>query len=171
MPRVPRSITPYIDARGGGATGVLLPQLTTAQLCRIEWPAAAADGTYQYLYRLCGIVRRVAAVETLTGPRFRLQGELIAGHGAKRWASRSAIVPQAIADAVQAAFAEHPPSSTRDRITVHVDFDLWAIRLQLAALGCTMHCEGRAYVPELLSALIAQSFSRPVPQAPTLEET
>lgn len=166
VPRIPRSLPSFSGAEADRSLGRLLPQLATAQLCRIEWPDGAPDGAYQYLYRLCGIVRRVAALETLTGPRLRLQGELIAGQGSKRWASRSAIVPQAIADAVQAAFAEHPPSSTRDRVTVHIDFDLWAIRQAAAALGSRMHCEGRAYVPDPLSVLVAASFSRPVYQEP-----
>jgi hypothetical protein len=166
VPRTPRLLPPSSSAEGPLA-GALLPQLTTAAICRVAWGADDPDGAYLYLYRLCGIVRRIAAQQSLTGPRWRLQGELIAGAGAKRWAARSAIVPQPIADAVQAVFAEHPPSSTRDRVTVHIDFDVWAIRERASALGERLHCEGRAYVPAPLSALVAQSFSRPVPTAPS----
>lgn len=161
MPRAPHSPPPD--------SGAILAQLTTSQLCRIRWAPEDPDGAYLYLYRLCGIVRRVAARETVGGPRLRLKGKLVAGAGPHRWSARSAIVPPAIADAVQVAFAEHPPSSTRDRITVHVDFDLWAIRDRSLALGYRLHCEGRAIVPHPLSALVAQSFSRPVPASPTLE--
>lgn len=161
MPRAPRLLPP--------SSNVEAAQLSTAALLRIRWGDDDPDGTYLYLYRLCGIVRRVAAQQSLTGERLRLQGELIAGAGERRWAARSALVPSAIADAVQAAFAEHPPSSTRDRITVHIDYDLWAIRARTAALGYRVHCEGRAFVPEPLSALVAASFSRPVPPAPQSE--
>ncbi len=163
MPRVP--------AAERHTLGPLISQFTIAAICVIDWADSSVDGDFLYLFRLAGIADRVKAMQTVAGERFRLQGHFLAAADTRRWASRSAIVPQAIADDVTAAFAEHPRLSTRDRVTVHLDFDLWAIRETRAALGYRVHCEGRAWVPVPLSSLIAAALARPVPTAPSLEST
>lgn len=145
----------------------LLPSLALGSLLELSSLEAAPEGTYAYQGRLAGIVRRLAACQGATGPILRLQGELFWLHGAKRLGARSVVVPESIADAVRAAFAEHPRRSTRDRVTVHVDFDLWAIRQAASALGYRLHAEGRASVPVPLSQVIAAAILRPVPLEPS----
>lgn len=148
--------------------GPVRATLATADILTIEFPPEAADGTYLYCYRLAGICRRVAAVEGRLGPILRLQGEFLAARAGATWAARSLIAPEGVVGAVRAAFAEHPRASTRDRVRVHLDFDLWAVRQAAAPLGYVMHAEGRAWVPHPLSALLAQALARPYPQAPEL---
>lgn len=140
--------------------------LSIPAVCQIEFPDSAVDGTTVYLLRLCGIARRVIGAQTVLGQRYRVQGDILIGRGPYRWAARSFIAPPELADAVQACFAEHPPRSTRDQVTVHFDFDIWARKRPALALGYELVCQGRAYVPEPLSALAALSFSRPVPTLP-----
>jgi hypothetical protein len=159
MARQVRQVAPGQDS--------IAESLSIPSICAIEFPPDAPEGAYLYLFRLCGIVRRVHAAQTVLGSRYRLQGELLAGRGSDRWAAYSFVVPEAIADQVQACLAEHPPRSTRDRVVVHVDFDLWARKRLDLALGHELICQGRAYVPEPLSSLAALSFARPVLPEPS----
>lgn len=146
--------------------GPVLRSLYTAAVMVIEFPPEAGDGTYLYCYRLCGIARRMAVSEGRLGPILRLQGEFLAAREGSTWAARSLIATDTVAAAVRRVFDEHPKRSSRDRVRVNLDFDLWALREAAAPLGYRMQADGRAWVPEPLTALIASSLARPLPEEP-----
>lgn len=132
---------------------------------RIEFAPTDASGTHQYLCRLYGIVSRVSVGQSRFGPRVRLYGRFVARRPNERCEAPIVLVPVALADLVTKAFTTHPPNSTRDRIRVWVDFDLWALKTY-SVVGFDVICDGEVWVPEPLKMLEAVSMLRAFPKSP-----
>jgi hypothetical protein len=135
-----------------------------------RWPVAfsAGDetGTYQYLCRLFGIVAKVSVSPSRWGPRVRLYGTLVARRPDVRCEAPIVLVPVALADRVSKEFAAHPPNSTRDRVRVWIDYDLWAVKTA-SIVGVDIVCNGNAWVPEPIAWLEAISMGRAFPKSPS----
>jgi hypothetical protein len=143
----------------------------TAHLVPIErWPAHLSAGdppdTHEYLCRLFGIVAKVSVSESKFGPRVRLYGELIARRPDERCEAPIVLVPTVLAEQVSAVFAAHPPHSTRDRVRVWIDFDVWVVKSRSLLGGLDFICDGQAWIPEPLRSLESSVMVRGWPKSP-----
>jgi hypothetical protein len=162
VPKVKRVRTakPAVSVSLNGACA--LRQLSTAVVCGVFFDDTAPEGTHRFLYRLCGIVAKVHASSTRLGPALRLVGEFVASREAKWFTSRTALVPDAIANAVLAQFREHPRRSTRDRVRVCILYDVWSVRRPDTVLGYELVADGSAWVPEPMIELLRLAAQKPL---------
>jgi hypothetical protein len=127
----------------------------------------ATDGTYRFLMRVCGGVRKAKYLDGERGTGVSLHGDIVArlAEGAMIRAPKAFLPPEPSARALEILKA-YKAANTRDRPLVLLDYDLWAICDSLAPGGQRIMAQGKAALATPVDDAIAAALDRPYAVSP-----